>query len=155
MLDRAVLLACQPLSAVALRQTRKVCTTLKGQHQLLGGQFKHTTQCILAQRSAPAISASRTRRNFSSTWGSAKPTDFDKLTPIDREKALFHIKRKMGASYSKGRLLMSGKYSIQLSHPRIRSSAAQMTTVLVVMVLNQVNHGSISTVFWICNFLTY
>ena len=76
---------------------------------MLSGQSTYTTQCIITHQSTPANPASTTRRNFSSTWVTAKPTDFDKMTPIDREKALFHIKRKMGASYSKGWLLISGR----------------------------------------------
>ena len=35
-------------------------------------------------------------------WNSKVKTDIDGLTPIDVEKALFRIKRKMGMHHSKG-----------------------------------------------------
>ena len=50
---------------------------------------------------APHSDSCKTKR-YSSTWNSQKPSDLDNMTPIDREKALFLIKRRMGAAHSKG-----------------------------------------------------
>jgi hypothetical protein len=50
---------------------------------------------------APRFDSCKTKR-YSSTWNSQKPSDLDNMTPIDREKALFKIKRRMGAAHSKG-----------------------------------------------------
>ena len=41
-------------------------------------------------------------KRYSSTWNTQKPSELDRLTPIDKEKALFLIKRRMGAAHSKG-----------------------------------------------------
>lgn len=52
-----------------------------------------------------AVSAPRTYKEyrlFSSEWSSYRPTEIQKLSPIDREKELFKVKRRMGAAYSKG-----------------------------------------------------
>jgi hypothetical protein len=50
---------------------------------------------------APRFDSCKTKR-YSSTWNTQKPSDLDNMTPIDREKALFKIKRRMGAAHSKG-----------------------------------------------------
>jgi hypothetical protein len=42
------------------------------------------------------------KRLSSSEWNSYRPTEIQKLSPIDREKELFKVKRRMGAAYSKG-----------------------------------------------------
>ena len=56
-------------------------------------------------------------KRYSSTWNSQKPSDLDNMTPIDREKALFKIKRRMGAAHSKGtaRKILSPQYQLTLA----------------------------------------
>jgi hypothetical protein len=55
-----------------------------------------------------ALPTSNQKRLFSSEWNSYRPTEIQKLSPIDREKELFKVKRRMGAAYSKGTLDIIG-----------------------------------------------
>jgi hypothetical protein len=49
-----------------------------------------------------ALPPNNHKRVFSTEWNSYRPTEIQKLSPIDREKELFKVKRRIGAAYSKG-----------------------------------------------------
>ena len=80
------------------------------------GSSLHTAICILSVKNHGPISQLVFKRTTSQTvhfkqmaafstregWNSKVKSDLDGLTPIDVEKTLFRIKRKMGMHHSKG-----------------------------------------------------
>ena len=71
--------------------------------QQLQTKTKYSTAYSFGKSGADSrLSDNCKMKRYSSTWNSQKPSELDHLTPIDKEKALFLIKRRMGAAHSKG-----------------------------------------------------
>ena len=74
-----------------------------GSFQQLQTKTKYSTACTFGNIGTNSLLSEKViMKRYSSTWNTQKPSELDRLTPIDKEKALFLIKRRMGAAHSKG-----------------------------------------------------
>ena len=74
-----------------------------GSFQHLQTKTKYSTAYRFGNNGTSSLLSDKVMtKRYNSTWNSQKPSELDRLTPIDKEKALFLIKRRMGAAHSKG-----------------------------------------------------